>query len=496
MEKDSSKHSSSIELEKTVGITGASSGDVGLSDFSVEDAMKLEKSVWLKVDLYVLPVITVFYLLSWLDRTNFGNARVAGLQEDLALTPTQYSMALTVTFIPYIATELPSNLLLKVIGPNLLLPTLMLCWGIVTTLQGLVTNYGGLLACRFFIGFFEGGLLPGVVLYLSSFYPRTMLQSRISIFFSAASLSGAFSGLLATGISKMGGKGGRPAWAWIFILEGLFTVIFGAFAFWVLPATPNHAKFLSQKEKDYVVGRLREAGAISDEKTDGFSWAEVGRTFKLPHIWFLFFIYFFNGTIVYSLGYFAPSIVLSLGFSPIRSQLMSVPPFAAAFVLTITAAFFADRYRARGLVAIFSSLCCIIGFAMYLGSTKKWVLYGSMFLTVGGINCSSPALAAWLANNTAPHVRRATAIAFLSMVTNGGGVLSTWLLGSLSAPPRWTKAMTVLLVFSILMGVFMGINLYYLWDQNKKKKVIRETTVKEDEPIGLGDRSAWFEYIL
>jgi MFS family permease len=124
------------------------------------------------------------------------------------------------------------------------------------------------------------------------------------------------------------------------------------------------------------------------------------------------------------------------------------------------------------------------------------VLYGSLFLTVSGTNAIAPAIAAWVANNVAPHVRRATAIAVLSMLTNAGGILSTWLLGSLSPAPRYTSATISFLVFSVIMVIFLGLTLFYLSNENKKKAIIRETTVQADEPEGLGDRSAWFEYIL
>ncbi|KAG6807081.1 hypothetical protein H0H93_002008, partial [Arthromyces matolae] len=115
---------------------------------------KLEK-IWRKIDLFVLPVVAMFYLLSFLDRTNFGNARVAGLQKDLNMSNHQYSVALTVTYVPYIVAELPSNLLLKTVGPNLMLPTMLTLWGVITTLQGVVKSYEGLLACRFFLGLCE-----------------------------------------------------------------------------------------------------------------------------------------------------------------------------------------------------------------------------------------------------------------------------------------------------------------------------------------------------
>ncbi|KAF8219144.1 MFS general substrate transporter [Tricholoma matsutake] len=457
----------------------------------------LEKVVWRKLDLWILPTVAMFYLLSFLDRTNFANARVAGLQKQLKMTNTQYSIALTVTYVPYIVAELPSNLLLKAVGPNLMLPTMLTLWGVVTTLQGIVSSYKGLLAARFFLGLLEGGVFPGLVLYLSFFYPRQQLQWRISAFFSTASLSGAFSGILAYGIINMNGVGHRPGWAWIFILEGLFTVAFGLFSFFILPRSPAHARFFNEKEKAYVIAHLREDGATSrTEEIDMFSWREVRQAFTLPQVWMLAVIFFLDGTVLYGLAYFTPSIVQGLGYTAARAQLMSVPPFASAFVVTMFSAWISDRYHCRGLVTMFSCTLCVIGFAMFLGGHTNTVRYGSLFLSITGVYCSAPALSTWSANNAAPHTRRATAIAIGFIMTNSGGILATWLLGSLSLPPLYRKATITLLIFSVFMVLVAGANTYYLWLQNKKKAVTRTTMARSDEKPGLGDKSAWFVYNL
>ncbi|KXN86821.1 hypothetical protein AN958_09557 [Leucoagaricus sp. SymC.cos] len=457
----------------------------------------LEKKVWRKLDLYVLPVVAMFYLLSFLDRTNFGNARVAGLQKDLKMTNNQYSIALTVTYVPYIAAELPSNLLLKTVGPNLMLPTMLTLWGIVTTLQGVVRSYGGLLACRFFLGLLEGGVFPGLVLYLSFFYPRQRLQWRISAFFSCASLSGAFSGILAFGIIHMNGVGKKAGWAWIFILEGLFTFLFGLVSYFLLPRSPAHAYFFNDDEKNYVLAKLREDGVEGKDPTvNAFSWREVGKAFMLPQIWLLVVPLFCDGTVLYGLAYFTPSIVQSLGYTASDAQLMTVPPFAVAFVTATISAWISDRYHCRGLIMVISSLMCVIGFAMFLGSKRHSVQYGSLFFSIPGTYIVAPTISTWLANNATPHTRRASAIAIGFILTNSGGILATWLLGSLSPPPRYTKATITLLVFSIMMAVFSALNWWYLWDQNRKKRAIRQTMTRSQEDPRLGDKSAWFEYNL
>ena len=134
------------------------------------------------------------------------------------MTDFQYSLALTITFIPYIVVEIPASLVVKRIGANKLLPVMTTLWGLITTLQGFVTSYPGLLAARFCLGLVEGGLLPGVMLVMSRFYKRDQMQLRLALFFTAASLTGAFSGLLATPILTMDGLAGHKGWQWIFIL--------------------------------------------------------------------------------------------------------------------------------------------------------------------------------------------------------------------------------------------------------------------------------------
>ncbi|KAI9457922.1 major facilitator superfamily domain-containing protein [Boletus coccyginus] len=461
------------------------------------ESAALEGIVWRKLDIWILPLCAIFLLLAGLDWTNIGNARVAGLQTSLAMSNYQYTMALTVTYIPLVAVRLPSTLLLKYVGPNFMLPTMATLWGIVSAAQGFVDNYSGLLACRFFLGLMEGGLFPCIVFYLSYFYPRKRLHIRIATFFMPASLSGAFSGLLAAAILHLDGKGGRPGWAWIFILEGLLSFVFGLISFFFLPRSPETARFLTLEERAYVNSALKHAGSISEDgDMDSFSWKEVARTAKSPHVWFLCVALFLNGTMLLGLAYFEPTIVASLGYSGNQAQLMSVPPFAVAFVVSLISAVVSDHYQCRGYIAIFSSLLQVIGFSMFYTSTLSHVRYGSLFLSISGTYCVQPSLITWLANNSTPHVRRATAVGVTFMMTQAGGILGTWLLGTLSPAPNYTSATITFIAMSVCMLVFITANLVYLWRENRLKAERRQRTNKEEELEGLGDRSAWFIYSL
>lgn len=151
-------------------------------------------------------------------------------------------------------------MLLKRFRPSIWLPSIMVAWGTVMTLMGLVQSYHGLLIARIFLGIAEAGLFPGVVFYNTMWYCRHEVQVRQAIFFSAASVAGAFSGLLAYGISFMDGVGNLAGWRWIFILEGMATVIVAVIAYFVLVDYPETASFLTVEERAFVTYRLKYGG--------------------------------------------------------------------------------------------------------------------------------------------------------------------------------------------------------------------------------------------
>ncbi|KAI9568128.1 major facilitator superfamily domain-containing protein [Boletus coccyginus] len=452
----------------------------------------LDGIVWRKLDIRLLPLCTSFFLLDAVDRTSIANARVAGLQTSLGMSNYQFAVAITVTL--YIVSQLPTTLLLKHVGPDFMLPTLTALWGVVTISQGLVTNYSGLLACRFFLGFVQGGLPPCIVLYLSFFYPRKQMQIRIASFFASASLASAFSGLLAAAIEQLDGLGGKPGWAWIFIIEGLFTFVFGVITFFLVPRSPETTRFLTEGERAYVVSTLKHAGAVSDDDSkDSFRWTEIVKAAKSPHVWLLAVVTFFS---VLGLAYFEPTIVAGLGYTGTQVQLMSVPPFAVTFVLSFISSFVSDRYHCRGYTVIFFSLMEVIGFTMFYASTSNRIRYASLFFSVTGAYCAVPALQTWIANNSSPHTRRATALGVTFTMAELGGILSTWLLGSLSAGPDYTAAAITFIAMSVCMVILATVNLAYLRRENRLKAEMRQKMTKDEEPWGLGDRSAWFIYSL
>lgn len=158
-------------------------------------------------------------LLSFIDRSNIGNAKIDGLASDLHIeTGTGFNIALLVFYVPYILVDVPSNWIIKRVRAGIYLPTLITAWGLVCTMTGFVTSLGGLIACRIMLGLCEGGILGGVIVYLAMFYPRHQMLFRCGLFYSAAPLSGAFGGLIASALGRIKYHGYNK-WPWIFFGE-------------------------------------------------------------------------------------------------------------------------------------------------------------------------------------------------------------------------------------------------------------------------------------
>ena len=225
------------------------------------------------------------------------------------------------------------------------------------------------MAARWFLGMTEAGLFPGVNYYLSCWYKRSEFGIRAAIFFSAAAVAGSFGGLLAAAIEKMQGIGGRPGWAWIFILEGLATVVLGIVSFWMVHDFPDEAKFLSVDDRRRVIRRLKEDDQSSAEHEE-FKMAYFWAALKDWKTYTGMVIYMGCDGSLYAFSLFVPSIIKGLGYSSVRAQLLTVPPYAVAALVTIFVGFIADRTRQRGLCNILVSFLGIAGFSMLLGKTR------------------------------------------------------------------------------------------------------------------------------
>lgn len=472
-----------------------------------------QKAILRKMDVRLIPMLAILYLLSFLDRGNIGNAKIEGLQEDLGMTPDQYNMCLTVFFFTYAAFEVPSNLLLKKLRPSRWLPTIMVAWGVVMTLMGIVRGYSGLLAARIFLGVTEAGLFPGVAYYLTMWYTRDEMQLRQAMFFSAASIAGAFSGLLAFAIAKMDMVGGLEGWRWIFILEGIVTVLVAVAAYWLLFDFPETANFLTEEEREFVVYRLKYQGLSDTSKgekvedggrpkqmvaeADEFKWLYVKQAFLDWQIWVNIFVYWGVVCPLYGISLFLPTIIRELGYKSSTAQLMTVPIYITAALLAVGFAYISDKVGKRSPFIIGFLLMMIVGFSMCISSSNPKVIYAGVFIAACAIYPAFPGVISWLSCNLAGSYKRSAGMALQIGVGNLGGAMASNFYRARDSP-HYTLGHGLELGF-ISVGIIAALILlvgYSMINKKRRQQMASGTREYSNEELSMkGDKAVTFRYM-
>ncbi|KAH9884591.1 MFS general substrate transporter [Xylariomycetidae sp. FL2044] len=454
-----------------------------------------ERKIVTRIDWRLVPFLVILYLLAFLDRVNIANARSFHLAEDLHLEKSEYNTALTIFFVPYVFFEIPSNILLKKLSPRIWLPGCMMAFGIVTVCQGLVQNYSGLLATRFFLGLFETGMFPGCFYLIGMWYKRSEAQKRYSLFFASTSLAGAFGGLLASAIAKMDGVGGYHGWRWIFILEGLLTVVVAFVFFFIFPSFPEQAKWLTEEERAYVSARLQaDQGRNAAERKIGIR--DFFTVMKDHRVWLGGFMYF--GLIVPAYGYafFAPTIISTYHYSAIQTQLRSVPPWAASFVFSLVLAYFSDRLKHRAAFALVPLAMTVAAFATLISVHDNTpVQYAMLHLVTMGTYSVMPILVCWFSMNLGGHHRRAIGTAWQVGFGNIGGIIATYAFLDRDAP-RFITGYALCLAFTCLSALASTLYLISIHLENRRRaRAAVNVGLSEYEKTELGDLNPTFKYM-
>ncbi|KAJ7346992.1 major facilitator superfamily domain-containing protein [Mycena albidolilacea] len=447
-----------------------------------------------KLDTHLLPFVSLLYLLSFLDRANIGNAKIAGMAKDAKLTGLRYNTIAAVFFIPYALAEVPSNIALKLVRPSRWIPSIMLAWGLVMTLMCLCNTYHDLIIARIFLGLAEAGLFPGITFYLSLWYRRRDVAGRVAIFFSAATVAGAFGGILAYAIEKMEGIAGLHGWQWIFCLEGIVTVLVATASYFFMYDYPQTATFLTDTEREQIVYMLKEDSQdlathydrkfVWQAMTDYKTYVQIG-------------IYIGLLIPVYAIALFTPTIVQELGFTAAQAQLLTIPPFACGCIATIAIGLLSDKYNLRGPFIIGSSFVALIGYIVLYTTKSPGAGYAGAILSAVGVYPTIAVDLAWAGSIAGGDVRRGVVIAMVIGLGNLGGICSSYIY---ITPPY----------FHIGHGTIMGwlslsiiLSCFAMWDYKRINKQRDEYCAREGidasrraEFRDLGSESPLFRYTI
>ncbi|KAJ7330994.1 MFS general substrate transporter [Mycena albidolilacea] len=410
-------------MPSTASLTSNEKGSVSSDVPSTADVSIDERRLLRKLDWRLLPILTLLYLWSFLDRTNIGNAKIAGLTDDLKMVGLQYNICAAVFFVPYCLFEVPSNMVLKKVRPNLWLAFLMLVWGSIMMSMAAVKRYEHLVVARFFLGVAEAGLLPGATFYLSQWYPRRFYAQRMGLFIGANTLAGAFGGLLAFAIQKMDGIRNLQGWSWIFLLEGLVTVVIAVFGFLFLPDYPEKAKFLTSAERAYLVDLLaKDSAGLSKKFEIKFFWQAVG-----DYNSYLYALVFLTSVIPgYCFALFVPTIIKGLGYSAANAQLMSTPPYIFACLVTVALSRISDKTKMRGPYILGVAIMGIIGYTIWFSTQSAAAGYIAAFFACAGTLPNIALVLSWVGSNTGGDLKRSVVLAMVIGLGNLGGVCSSF----------------------------------------------------------------------
>jgi len=268
--------------------------------------------VYRRITLRLIPFIFICYLFNYLDRVNVGFAKLQML-DALNFSETVYGLGAGIFFIGYVLCGLPSNLALNRFGPRRWISLMMITWGIFSTCLLFVTTPVEFYALRFLTGMAEAGFFPGIVLYLSRWYPNQRRGRIMALFMSAIPVSGLLGGPFSGWILNhfAAGQGGMAGWQWMFLIQGVPTVALGALAFVLLCDKVEDARWLTPEQRQRV-----KTDITNDELSRPVHGkSSVASVLSMPFIWILGFIYFCIQSGVYAINFWLPSIIKNLGFS-------------------------------------------------------------------------------------------------------------------------------------------------------------------------------------
>ncbi|GAA6045621.1 hypothetical protein NBRC10513_005039 [Rhodotorula toruloides] len=441
-------------------------------DVSTEE----EQRVLRKVNLALLPGLTFLDLLSFLDRSNVGTAKLLGLMKDIRLGAASkapvYNTSLALYFLGYLGYvlfEIPANIVFKKFNPRVWLPTLTVAWGITATLQCLIKNEAGFLAARFFMGVSEAGLFPGIVFVFSMYYKRNKRHWRVTVFFGGAALTGAFDS------------------GWIFAIEGIFTTLVGLTAYFWVPGYPRQAKFLNEREHAILIARLQADSDSADEEP--LSWHGVWEAFKDPLVLgygFLFHAYAFT---LYTLSLFLPTIIAQLGYTSWKVQLMTVPVYACAFSSMILSAWLSHHFNQRGSFIIIAGAIAIVGYIVPLTTHTAGSRYAGAFIAVIGIYSANTLLLSWPSENVSSQTKQAVASGMQIFIGDVGSIVSVLVYRPSLSTYFYRTPHGISILYTALGVIIAGALAFSMSRANKSGNARRADRKEAKGEVALGERA-------
>lgn len=389
---------------------------------------ELETTTLKKVSRRIIPYIFVLYIIAFLDRVNIGYAALE-MNKDLGLTASVMGLISGIFFIGYFLFEVPSNMLMHRVGARKWIGRIMITWGFVVIITAWVQNANHLYILRFLLGVAEAGFFPGIILYITYWFRAKDRARVVALFMTALAASNIIGAPLSTWIMDQVHIAGMAGWRWIFVAEGIPAVIIGITALFYLTDRPEHAKWLTKEEKEWLISELKKDN-LGKEKNQHSGLKDV---LANPRVWRLAFIYLTLVTGLYGIGFWMPTIIKSLSTTLSNTQvgLVTMIPYIIGGIAMVWWGRRSDRTGERKMHTALPPLVGAIGM-MGCGLTTNPIL-SIIMMTIAIFGIYSIFGPFWaIPSLFLTEFEAAVGIALISSIGNLGGFIGPYAIGFVS----------------------------------------------------------------
>ncbi|MBB5391742.1 MULTISPECIES: MFS transporter [unclassified Herbaspirillum] len=395
------------------------------------------------------------FMINYLDRVNVGFAALT-MNADLGLSAKVYGLGAGIFFLGYIAFEIPSNMILHRVGPRIWIARIMITWGLVGCAMAMIQGAWSFYALRFLLGLAEAGFAPGVLLYMTYWFPKKERGKAVAGFMLATVLSSVVGAPLSGWLlSSTHGWAGLSGWQWMFILEGLPAVIMGVVTLFYLVDRPEQGKWLNAEERQWLTSTL----AAEQQSNASHAQHDFATIFRDPRMWILTLIYMFNAVAIYGVVLWLPQIVKSLGgLNNFQTGLVAAIPFICAAVGLVLVARSSDRTGERKLHTACAGLCG--GVFLAASALAPSPLLGLVLLCIAAMGLWATLGVFWtLPTQFLAGAAAAGGIAMINGFAQIGGFVGPYLVGWIRESTQSFSTALLVLAMSPIIGFFLCLTL-------------------------------------
>ncbi len=403
----------------------------------------------------LIPFLMLCYFAAYLDRVNLGFAALT-FKGDLGISDAVFGLGAGIFFAGYFIFEVPSNILLEKIGARVWIARIMITWGIISAAMAFVSDATSFYAIRFALGVAEAGFFPGIILYLTYWYPSAERTRMVGLFMIAVALSGVIGAPLSSWIlTTFGGVSGLKSWQWLFIIEAIPAIVLGFVTFFYLTDKPADAKWLTPDERKYVTDRI-EAERLSRE---GIRKYTLGEALYNPRVLGLALVYFGIVVGLYGLGFWLPQIVKGFGLTTAMTGWVVAIPYVFSAIVMVPWSRNSDRTQERVWHVALPAF--LGGAGLIAGAYFSDPIMAMVALTLGSIGIFAALPTFWsLPTALLTGTAAAGGIALVNAIGNLGGFAGPYMVGwirdSFKDPALATASLGVFMILAGVITVALG----------------------------------------